>query len=100
MNKIIVNFAPTGLIPTKKDSPNVPISKDEIVEQVHEAYEMGITLVHLHARNPQSQVPVFEKECYGPIISSIRSYARDLVICVSTSGRTFSEFERRSDVLH
>lgn len=100
MNKIIVNFAPTGLIPTKKDSPNVPISKDEIVEQVHEAYEMGITMVHLHARNLKSQVPVYEKEYYGSIISSIRSYAKDLVICVSTSGRTFSEFEKRSDVLH
>lgn len=29
----------------------------------------------------------------------IRAEAPDLVICVTTSGRTFSEFERRADVL-
>lgn len=28
---------------------------------------MGITMVHLHARNPQTQAPVYEKESYSLI---------------------------------
>ena len=48
---LIINFTPTGMIPTKKMTPHVPVSVSEIVEDVHEALEIGITLVHLHARD-------------------------------------------------
>jgi len=44
-------------------------------------------------------LPTFKKEVYAEIISGIRRYSKDLIICVSLSGRTFQEFEQRSDVL-
>ena len=44
--KTIVNFCPTGMIPTKSMNENVPITPTEIIEQTHEAYEIGITLVN------------------------------------------------------
>ena len=96
---LIVNFTPTGMIPTKQMTPHVPIAPSEIVEDVHRAVEIGITMVHLHARDEQTQEPTYKAEVYERIIAGIRSFARDLVICVSLSGRTFSEFERRSEVL-
>lgn len=99
MNKIIVNFTPTGMIPTKKDTPHVPITPKEVVEEVRLVYKEGITMVHLHGRDPESQAPAYERELYGTMIEEIRSFAPELVICVSTSGRTFSDFEKRSDVL-
>lgn len=99
MNKIIVNFAPTGLIPQKKETPHVPIQKDEIIEQVKEAYELGISMVHLHIRDPYTQMPSYKREIYGEIIAGIRLFAKDLVLCVSTSGRMYSDFEKRSHVL-
>ena len=34
---LIVNFAPTGMIPTKDMTPHVPVSVAEVVEDVHEA---------------------------------------------------------------
>jgi 3-keto-5-aminohexanoate cleavage enzyme len=46
---VIVNFTPTGMIPMKEMTPYVPISINEIVEDVHAAWEIGITMVHLHA---------------------------------------------------
>ena len=46
-NKIIINYCPTGMIPTKGTTPHVPISVEEIIEQTHEAYEVGITIAHL-----------------------------------------------------
>lgn len=96
---IIVNFTPTGMIPTKEMTPYVPVTVQEIVEDVHEAVEIGITMVHLHARDEKTGKPTYKAEVYGDIIAGIRKFAPDLVICVSLSGRTFGEFEKRSEPL-
>ncbi len=93
---LIVNFAPTGMIPTKRMTPHVPVSIAEIVEQVHEAFELGITMVHLHAREGESGEPTYDPDIYGRIITGIRGFSSDLVLCVSLSGRTFPEFEKRA----
>ncbi|RZV69970.1 MAG: 3-keto-5-aminohexanoate cleavage protein, partial [Candidatus Scalindua sp. AMX11] len=45
---LIINFTPTGMIPTKEMTPHVPVTVSEIVEDVHQAVEIGITMVHLH----------------------------------------------------
>jgi 3-keto-5-aminohexanoate cleavage enzyme len=96
---LIVNFTPTGMVPTKAMSPHVPIRVAEIVEQVHEAYELGISLVHLHARDEATEAPTWEAAVYARIFEGIRQYCPDLVLCASLSGRNFNEFEKRSDVL-
>jgi 3-keto-5-aminohexanoate cleavage enzyme len=96
---LIVNFAPTGMIPTKKMTPHVPISVNEIVEDVQEAVEIGITMVHLHARDEHTGEPTCRVEIYGDIIEQIRTFSKDLVVCVSLSGRTFKEFEKRVEPL-
>lgn len=93
---LIVNFAPTGTVPTKKMTPHVPISVAEIVEDVHEAWEIGITMVHLHARDEHSGEPTHKTEGYRDIIEGIRSFSKDLVVCVSLSGRTFRTLEERT----
>lgn len=96
---LIIDFTPTGMIPTKAITPHVPVSVTEIVEDVHQAYEIGITKVHLHARDESTGDPTYHKEIYGEIISGIRKFAPELVVCVSLSGRTFYKFEERSDAL-
>jgi 3-keto-5-aminohexanoate cleavage enzyme len=98
-NKFILNFAPTGMIPTKRMTPHVPISPDEIIRQVLEAANLGVNMVHLHARDPATGEPTYKKEIYAEIIKGIREKEKDLILCVSTSGRHFSEFEKRSDCL-
>jgi len=95
--KFIINFTPTGMIPTKDMTPYVPVSIQEVVEDVHEAYEIGITMVHIHARDQKTGVPTYKKEIYGKILEGIRKFAPDLVICVSLSGRNFKEFEKRTE---
>jgi len=97
--KCIVNFTPTGMIPTKQMTPYLPVSASEIVEDVHEALEIGITMVHLHARDEYTGEPTYKAEIYRDIIEGIRSFSKDLVLCVSLSGRTFSEFDKRAEPL-
>jgi 3-oxoadipate:acetyl-CoA acetyltransferase len=98
--KFIFNFTPTGMIPTKDMTPHIPITPDEIVNQVSEVAGLGINMVHLHARDPITGEPTYKKEIYAEIIRGIRNRHKNLILCVSTSGRTFSEFEKRSDCLH
>jgi uncharacterized protein (DUF849 family) len=87
------------MIPTKEMTPHVPITVTEIVEDVHRAVEMGITTVHLHARDESTGEPTYKADVYGKIIAGIRSFSKDLIVCVSLSGRTFKEFEQRTEPL-
>lgn len=99
MKKLIINLAPTGMVPTKQMNQAVPVTPQEIANDVLECANFGVSIAHLHARNAD-QSPAHEKEAYVEIISSIRAKRPDLVIVTSTSGRTVSEFEKRSDVLN
>lgn len=99
MEKLIINFTPTGMIPTKAMTQHVPISVSEIVEDVHKACDLGITMVHLHARDEITGKPTYKKEIYAQIIEGIRKFAPELVLCVSLSGRDFTELEQRGDPL-
>lgn len=98
MRPLIINFCPTGMIPRKSLTPGVPVSPAEITEQVHEAYELGITIAHLHARDADGE-PSYKKNIYRDIFEGVRKHCPDLVICASSSGRTFYEFEKRSEVI-
>lgn len=98
--KFILNFAPTGMIPTKEMTPYVPIRPEEIINDVLSVVDLGITMVHLHVRNPETGEPSYKKELYAEIIRGIRTKEKDLILCVSTSGRNFSEFEKRSECLN
>lgn len=97
--KFILNFTPTGMIPTRQMTPHVPLTPQEIIREVNLLSGLGITMVHLHARDPVSGAPTYRKEFYGEIIQGIREYNKDLILCVSTSGRDFNAFEERSDCL-
>ncbi|WP_418603065.1 3-keto-5-aminohexanoate cleavage protein [Hwangdonia sp.] len=96
---LIINFTPTGMIPTKDMTPHVPLSVAEIVEDVHQASEIGITMAHLHARDAYTGAPTYKKEVYAKIVEGIRKYAPELVICLSLSGRDFSEIDKRCEPL-
>jgi uncharacterized protein (DUF849 family) len=101
-NKLIINFTPTGMLPTKEMTPHIPTTSQEIVDQVLEAREYGVSMVHLHARGEDGK-PTHKKEVYAEIVRSIREVdgwgESALVLCVSTSGRLWNDFERRSEVL-
>jgi 3-keto-5-aminohexanoate cleavage enzyme len=96
---LIVNFAPTGMIPTRKMTGHAPLAVYEIVEDVYRAVDIGITMVHLHARDESTEDPTYRAEVYAGIIEGVRAFSKDLVIAVSTSGRTFQEFEKRAECL-
>lgn len=96
--KKIINFTPTGTQPTRENS-FAPLEVNEIIEEVHQAYEKGITIAHIHARDPKHYSNTYKKEFYGPIIEGVRKYCSDLLICASLTGRNFPELTQRTEVL-
>jgi len=97
-NFIPVSLCPTGMISKKGDNPNVPISAQEIIEDVKRCHEIGITSVHIHARR-EDETPAWEKFYFEKIVSGIRGFDENIIICVTTSGRDVQEIEKRSEVL-
>ena len=85
MQKLIINFTPTGMIPTKNMTPHVPITPEEIASDVLKAADLGASIVHLHARD-ENEEPTSNKEIYADIIGRIREKNKEIIICVTTSG--------------
>jgi uncharacterized protein (DUF849 family) len=96
--KRIINFTPTGTQTTRENS-FAPLLPSEIIECVHEANEIGISIVHIHAREETTLKNTYKKEVYQIIVEGIRKHCPDLLVCVSLTGRNFPELEKRSEVL-
>ncbi len=100
MSKLLINVALTGMVPTTRDNPHVPVTPRAIAQDVRRCYEAGASVFHIHARN-DDQSPAWEREYYREVLTAIREEVRDreIVICVTTSGRVHNTLECRSDVL-
>lgn len=98
MDKLIINVALTGMVPTKADNTNLPCSPNEIIADACRCRDAGASIVHVHARD-ESGRPTYKREIYHEIISGIRCRCPDLLISGSTSGRLYGRFEQRSQVL-
>jgi 3-keto-5-aminohexanoate cleavage enzyme len=95
---LIINLAPTGAVHTRDHSPHVPLQPREIIADVNSCVDAGASMVHLHAREADG-TPSYRKELYAEIIDGIREHNENVVIVVSTSGRTFADVDKRTDVL-
>lgn len=98
MDKLIINAAITGMIPTKAMTPHVPITPSEIADDARRCRDAGASIVHLHARD-EDGVPTYHKERYEEILWNVRDACPDIILCVSTSGRMFKSFDERSQAL-
>ena len=96
--KKIINFTPTGTQTTRENS-YAPLLPNEIIDEVHQANELGISIVHLHARDEETLKNTYKKEVYQKIIEGVKKHCPGLLICVSLTGRNFPELEKRSEVL-
>lgn len=95
---LIINLAPTGMVPTREQNASLPVTPQQIAADCARCCEAGASILHLHARD-EAGAPAYQREIYGEIIRRVREQSPDAIICVSTSGRNFKTFEQRSDVL-
>ncbi len=83
--KIIITVAPTGSIPTRKDNPHLPITPEEVAKETRRAYETGASVVHLHARNPDTGEPTSDIQVFRDYLSAVRD-ACPIITQITTGG--------------
>ena len=82
---VIITCAPTGGIHTPTMSPHLPITPSDIWTASIDAAEAGASIIHLHARDPDTGKPDPRPETFMQFLPVIKQ-STDAVINVSTGG--------------
>jgi uncharacterized protein (DUF849 family) len=86
------------MVPTREQSPHVPLTPAELARDVRAAAQLGLTAVHIHARDADGAAD-WRRDTYARFVGAIREVDPEILINVSTSGRNWPELERRADCL-
>jgi uncharacterized protein (DUF849 family) len=93
-NKVIITCAVTGSIHTPTMSPHLPITPQEIADQAVEAAEAGASILHLHARDPDTGQPSADPFVFMQFLPQIKRRC-DAVINITTGGSSLMTLEQR-----
>ena len=91
---VIITCAVTGGIHTPTMSPYLPIKPSEIATAAISASEAGATIIHLHARNPETGKPDSNPDLFMEFLPEIKDKC-DAVLNISTGGGLGMTMEQR-----
>lgn len=98
-SKVIVTCAVTGSIHTPTMSPYLPVTPNEIVEAAVGAAEAGASIIHLHARDPQTGKPSPDARLFMDFLPRIKQQT-DAVMNISTGGGLKMTLDERLEAAH
>lgn len=93
-SKVIVTCAITGSIHTPSMSPYLPVTPEQIAAEAVAAAQAGASVVHLHARDPQTGQPTQDPELFRRFLPEIRRES-DVVVNITTGGSPTMAVEER-----
>lgn len=96
MDKLIITVALTGNVPTKAMNPNVPMTPQEIADDVRRCADAGATVFHVHARD-ENQRPTLDLKYFKENVRSIKDVAPDVIIQLSTGARAGKDWQARAN---
>jgi len=83
-NKTIITVATTGAWPKKKDNPNIPMTPQEIADDVYECWKAGAAICHLHMRDEEGN-GTMDTAKFEETVDLVKKKC-DIVINCTTSG--------------
>ncbi|PMR73275.1 3-keto-5-aminohexanoate cleavage protein [Billgrantia endophytica] len=92
--KVIITCAVTGAIHTPSMSPHLPVTPEEITEAAIAAAEAGASILHLHARDPETGKPTQDPAVFEKFLPKIKA-ATNAVINLTTGGSPHMTVEER-----
>ena len=96
MEKLIITVALTGNVPTKEMNPHVPVTPEEIAQDVRRCADAGAVLFHVHARDENAK-PTLDIQRYKENVRRIKETAPDVIIQLSTGARAGKDWEARAN---
>jgi len=83
--KVIITVAPTGSVTTRAETPYLPITPEEVIEETVRSYNAGASVVHLHARDPDTGQPTSSVEIFRMYLDGIRQRC-PIITQITTGG--------------
>lgn len=83
-SKIIITAALTGSQTYREHNPNVPYTAKEVAEEARRCREEGASIIHVHARDPETGKPTSDLNHIKDIVRAVRSEC-DILINLSTA---------------
>jgi len=94
MEKLVIVVAPVGAEVTKQDNPGLPVTPEEIADEVKRCESAGASVVHLHVRDRQGN-PTQDAKTFEAAINEIKAKGSNVIIQVSTGGAVGMTAEER-----
>lgn len=99
MEKVIISAALTGAFPAIDKNPNIPITPEEIAEDVYQVWKAGAAIAHLHMVDENGN-GTMDKERFRRTVELIREKDCDIILNLTTSGSlTASDEERMAHLI-
>jgi uncharacterized protein (DUF849 family) len=92
--KVIITCAVTGAIHTPTMSPYLPVTPEEITREALAAAEAGASILHLHARNPETGQPDQTPAAFARFLPRIKQ-GTNAVINITSGGSPYMKVEER-----
>lgn len=82
--KTILSCAVTGNITSREQHPELPVTPQEIANAAIGAWKEGAGIVHVHVRDPETQLGSMDIKLYKEVIDRIRDAGSDVIINLTT----------------
>jgi uncharacterized protein (DUF849 family) len=98
MEKLIITAALTGNITLPTQTPYLPLTPQQIIDEAVRAAEAGAASVHIHGRDPKTARPTTEPAVYREIATGIKARS-NVIVCVTTGGTADMTPAQRAQVV-
>lgn len=95
---VIITCAVTGGMTVPSQSPHIPVTVEEIVEDALAAHAAGAAVLHVHVRDPATGEPSADLELFDQVLGGIAARC-DAVLQPTTGGGMGMTIEQRAAVL-
>ena len=84
MPSTFLTCAVLGNFSTREQNANLPFTPTEIANDCLSAAEAGAAIVHIHVRDPKTEMPSMETALYREVVERIRDKNDELIINLTT----------------
>jgi uncharacterized protein (DUF849 family) len=98
MEKLIITAALTGNITLPTQTPYLPLTPQQIIDEAVRAANAGAASVHIHGRDPKTGRPTTDPAVYREIAAGIKARS-NVIVCVTTGGTAYMTPEERAQVV-